>query len=134
MKRCIGLALIGMLVLAPSGMAAVDTFAALVVELNLSPDQIQQIREYFSQFAQKQAGLQTTLDIALQHREEIRQLITDPNFNSSKARQISEQFTAVAAQRMVNRIELRYQIFQVLTPQQRQQYIQTVEQDLAWLE
>ena len=134
MKRCIGLALIGMLVLAPSGMAAMDTFAALVVELNLSPDQVQQVRGYFSQFAQKQAGLQTTLDIALQHREEIRQLITDPNFNSTKARKISEQFTAVAAQRMVNRIELRYQIFQVLTPQQRQQYIQTVEQDLAWLE
>jgi len=34
----------------------------------------------------------------------------------------------------VNRLELRNQIFQVLTPQQQEQYIQIVQESLAGLD
>lgn len=47
---------------------------------------------------------------------------------------MSQQVSAIASQRMVNRLELRNQIFQVLTPQQQQQYMQIVQQSLEGLE
>ena len=46
---------------------------------------------------------------------------------------LSKKITAIAAERMVNRLELRNQIFHVLTPQQ-QQYMKIVQKSLAGLE
>ena len=134
MRRCILLALIGMLVLAPVGVKAQDSLGALIFELNLDQGQIDQIRWFFNQFAQKQANLPTAVNEALKHREAIRQVITTAPFNPAQALQVSQQISAVAAQRMVNRLELRNQIFQVLNPQQRQQYMQMVQQSLEGLE
>jgi Spy/CpxP family protein refolding chaperone len=134
MRRYIGLALIGMLILAPVGVKAQDTLGSLIFELNLDQGQIDQIRWFFNQFAQKQANLPTAVDEALQHRAQIREVITSAPFNPVEAQQVSQQISAIAAQRMVNRLELRNQIFQVLNPQQRQQYIQMVQQSLEGLE
>jgi Spy/CpxP family protein refolding chaperone len=134
MRRYIGLALIGMLILAPVGVKAQDTLGSLIFELNLDQGQIDQIRWFFNQFAQKQANLPTAVDVALQHRAQIREVITSAPFNPVEAQQVSQQISAIAAQRMVNRLELRNQIFQVLNPQQRQQYIQMVQQSLEGLE
>jgi len=61
-------------------------------------------------------------------------VITTAPFNQDKAQQMSQQVSAIASQRMVNRLELRNQIFQVLTPQQQQQYMQIVQQSLEGLE
>ena len=55
-------------------------------------------------------------------------------FVNGQSQQVSQQISSIAAQRMVNRLELRNQIFQVLTPQQQQQYIQIVQQNLEGLE
>jgi protein CpxP len=134
MIRLIGLALIGILILAPVGAKAQDTLGALIFELNLNQGQIDQIRWFFHQFAQKQASLPTAVDVALQNRATIRQVITTAPFNQAQAQQVSQQISSIAAQRMVNRLELRNQIFQVLTPQQQQQYIQIVQQSLEGLE
>jgi Spy/CpxP family protein refolding chaperone len=134
MRRYIGLALIGMLILAPVGVKAQDTLGSLIFELNLDQGQIDQIRWFFNQFAQKQANLPTAVDVALQHRAQIRQVITGAPFNPAEAQQVSQQISAIAAQRMVNRLELRNQIFHVLTPQQQQQYMQMVQQSLEGLE
>ena len=132
--RCIGSVLIGILVLAPVGAKAQDSLGALIFELNLNQGQIDQIRWFFNQFAQKQGSLPTAVDVALQHREAIREVITRAPFNPAQAQQVSQQISSIAAQRMVNRLELRNQIFQVLTPQQQQQYIQIVQQSLEGLE
>jgi protein CpxP len=134
MMRCIGLVLIGILVLAPVGAKAQDSLGALIFELNLNQGQIDQIRWFFNQFAQKQGSLPTAVDVALQHREAIREVITRAPFNPAQAQQVSQQISSIAARRMVNRLELRNQIFQVLTPQQQQQYIQIVQQSLEGLE
>jgi hypothetical protein len=75
-----------------------------------------------------------TAEVALQHRAQIHQVITGAPFNQAQAQQVSQEISGIAAQRMVNRLELRNQILQVLTPQQRQQYIQMVQQSLEGLE
>ena len=105
MIRLAGLALIGILLCAPVSAKAQDSLGALIFELNLSQGQIDQIR-----------------------------VVTTTPFNQAQAQQVSRQITAIAAQRMVNRLELRNQIFQVLSPQQQQQYIQIVQQSLQDLE
>jgi protein CpxP len=134
MIRYIGLALIGILILAPAGAKAQDTLGSLIFELNLNQGQIDQIRWFFNQFAQKQGTLPTAVDVALQNRWSIRQVITTAPFNPAQAQQVAQQISSIAAQRMVNRLELRNQIFQVLTPQQQQQYMQIVQQSLEGLE
>lgn len=134
MTRYLRLVLIGILILAPAGAMAQDTIGELIFELNLSQDQIEQVRWFFKQFAQKQSNLPTAVDVAMQHRAEIREVITSAHFNPSKAQQLSQKISAIAAERMVNRLELRNQVFQVLTPQQQEQYIKIVQQNLKGLE
>jgi protein CpxP len=134
MTRYIGLTLIGILILDPVGAKAQDTLGSLIFELNLNQGQIDQIRWFFNQFAQKQGALPTAVDVALQNRSSIRQVITTAPFNPAQAQQVAQQISSIAAQRMVNRLELRNQIFQVLTPQQQQQYMQIVQQSLEGME
>jgi protein CpxP len=106
----------------------------LILQLNLNQGQIDQIRWYFQSFARKQGNIPTAADVALQNRATLRQVITTAPFNQAQAQQVARQISAVAAQRMVNRLELRNQIFQVLTPQQQQQYMQMVQESLASLD
>jgi len=61
-------------------------------------------------------------------------VITSASFNPSKAQQVSKQIAAIAAERMVNRLQLRNQIYHVLTPQQQQHYMKMVQQSLEGLE
>ena len=49
------------------------------------------------------------MDVALDHRAEIREVITGANFNPDKAQQVSKKIAAIAVERMVNRLELRNQ-------------------------
>ena len=137
MIRCIRLAkliLIGILILAPAGAMAQDTIGELIFDLNLSQNQIEQVRWFFKQFVQRQSNLPTAVDVALDHRAEMREVITGASFNPSKAQQVSKKIAAIAAERMVNRLQLRNQIYNVLTPQQQQQYIQIVQKSLEGLE
>ena len=134
MKRFIKLAVFGILILTPAGAMAQDTLGALILDLNLSQNQIDQVRWFFNQFAQKQANLPTAVDVALQHRQAIREVVTGAPFNQYKAQEVSRQISDIAAKRMVNRLELRNQIFQVLTSQQQLHYIQIVQQSLEGLE
>jgi len=134
MKRYLRWVLIGILILAPTGAMAQDTIGDLIFELNLSQDQIEQVRWFFKQFAQRQGNLPTAVDVALDHRAQIREVITSASFNPSKAQQVSKKIAAIAAERMVNRLELRHQVFHVLTAQQQQQYMKIVQKSLEGLE
>ena len=106
----------------------------LMFQLNLNQGQIDQIRWYFDSFSNKQGNIPTAADVAFQNRAALRQVITTAPFNQAQAQQVAQQISAVVAQRMVNRLELRNQIFQVLTPQQQEQYIQIVQENLARLD
>ena len=132
--RYLRLILIGLLILAPVGAMAQDTIGDLIFELNLSQDQIEQVRWFFKQFVQRQSNLPTAVDVALDHRSEVREVITSASFNPSKAQQVSKKIAAIAAERMVNRLQLRNQVYHVLTPQQQQQYLKIVQKSLEGLE
>ena len=106
----------------------------LIFQLNLTQGQIDQIRWYFDSFARAQGNIPTAADVALQNRATLRQVITTAPFNQAQAQQVAQQISGVAAQRMVNRLQLRNQIFQVLTPQQQEQYMQMVQESLAGLD
>lgn len=132
MTRYLRLALIGILILAPAGVMAqrADTLGALIYELNLSQDQIDQVLKFLDQFAQKQANLPTTGEEALQRREAVGQVITGIPFNPGKAQEVSRQISEIEAKRIMNRLELSNKIFHVLTPQQQQHYVKMVQQSL----
>lgn len=132
--RYLRLILVGILILAPAGGMAQDTIGDLIFELNLSQDQIEQVRWFFKQFAQRQSNLPTAVDVALDHRAEIREVVTGASFNPSKAQQVSKKIAAIAAERMVNRLQLRNQVYHVLTPQQQQHYMKIVQKSLEGLE
>ena len=83
------------LLCAPVSAKPQDSLGALIFELNLSQGQIDQIR-----------------------------VVTTTPFNQAQAQQVSQQITAIAAQRMVNRLELRNQIFQVLNVRWPNKYFQ----------
>jgi protein CpxP len=106
----------------------------LIFQLNLSQGQSDQIRWYLDSFSNKQGNIPTAADVALQNRAALRQVVTTAPFNQAQAQQVAQQISAVVAQRMVNRLELRNQIFQVLTPQQQEQYMQIVQESLAGLD
>jgi Spy/CpxP family protein refolding chaperone len=131
MIRYIGIALIGLLIFAPAGAQAQDSLDALISKLNLEQTQIDKIRLLFDEFTKKQDKLPTAVDEAMKHRKTIRQVITKAPFNRDEAQQVSQEVASIVAQRMVNRLELRNQIFHVLSSKQQQQYIQYVEQNLG---
>ena len=81
----------------PAGVKAQDSLGALIFELNLSQGQIDQIRWFFSQYSQKQGDLPTAVDVALQNRASIRQVITGAPFNQYQAQQVAQQITSVSA-------------------------------------
>jgi protein CpxP len=132
--RCLRLVLIGILIIAPAAAMAQDTIGDLIFELNLSQDQIEQVRWFFKQFVERQSNLPTAVDVALDHRSEMREVITSASFNPSKAQQVSKKIAAIAAERMVNRLQLRNQVYHVLTPQQQQHYMKIVQKSLEGLE
>jgi len=111
-----------------------QTLDDLVFQLNLSQGQSDQVRWYLDSFSNKQGNIPTAADVALQNRATLRQVVTTAPFNQAQAKQVAQQISAVVAQRMVNRLELRNQIFQVLTPQQQEQYMQIVQESLAGLD
>jgi Spy/CpxP family protein refolding chaperone len=118
--------------LAPAGAMAqrADTLGALIYELNLNQDQVDQILGFFNQYAQKQASLPTTGEAALQRAEAVRQVISGTPFDPGKAREVSRQISEIEAKRIANRLELSNRIFHVLTPQQQQKYAKIVERSL----
>ena len=126
--------IIGILIFAPVGAMAQDTIGDLIFELNLSQDQIEQVRWFFKQFVQRQSNIPTAVDVALDHRAEIREVVTGASFNPSKAQQVSKKIAAIAVERMVNRLQLRNQVYHVLTPQQQQHYMKIVQKSLEGLE
>ena len=130
MIRYLRIALIGIFILAPAGAWAQDSLQSLISELNLEQAQIDKIRLLLEQFAQKQDKLPTVVDEAIHQRETLRQVITEVPFNREQAQRVSQKISSVAAERMVNRLELRNQIFHVLNPKQQQQYIEFVQQNL----
>jgi Spy/CpxP family protein refolding chaperone len=100
-----------------------DALDALCRALELSDDQVRDIRKLFDHFARRQASLAVE-DVLAANRAVLRHIVTGPTFDRRQAHRIAQQVAAVVARRMENRLELRHQLFRALTPAQRMTYLE----------
>jgi Spy/CpxP family protein refolding chaperone len=108
---------------AHAGQDPVDT---MLQQLGLTPEQETKIDKLVAAFKEKQQNLPGPGEVLVEDRELVKQLITGAPFDRVKADALTKQAAAAMQARMLNRIELRNQIFQVLTPQQREQFMKKV--------
>ena len=132
MRLVAGLGIVALLVCVPVSTNAQmqDPIVSMIVELGLNQQQIEQIRQLFESFGKKQDALPAVGDVLLKNRASLREVITGAPFDGAKAQQVAQQVSSVVAQRMVNRLELRNQIFHVLTSTQQEKYVKMVQEAL----
>ena len=134
------LALIGVLFCLPlcalaqdekSAPEAQDPVDSVLSQLGLTPEQDAKIDKLVAAFKEKQKALPGPGDVLLKDREQVKQLISVVPFDRVKADQLTKAASEAVHQRMLHRMELRNQIFQVLTPQQREQFMKKVMQAMS---
>lgn len=113
------------------GASAQNSVEAIVKELDLSPFQVMQVRMLLEGFARKEQGAPGPVDVIRRNRELVRDVVTSAPFNRQKAQEVAQQVASVLAQRIVDRLEVRSQVFQVLTPEQQKLYITMVQEAAA---
>jgi Spy/CpxP family protein refolding chaperone len=118
-------------VLAQSGQAASDPIDTVLQQLGLTPEQDAKIDKLVAAFKEKQQALPSPGDVLVKDREQLKQLVTVAPFDRVKADALTKQAASAMQVRMLNRMELRNQIFQVLTPQQREQYMKKVMEAMS---
>ena len=137
MRSAVRCAVIGVLfclplcVLAQSGQAASDPVDTVLQQLGLTPEQDAKIDKLVAAFKEKQQALPSPGDVLVKDREQLKQLVTVAPFDRVKADALTKQAASAMQVRMLNRMELRNQIFQVLTPQQREQYMKKVMEAMS---
>ena len=99
-----------------------DALDALCRALDLSDEQVAEIRTLFDHFARRQATVAVD-DVLAENRAVLRHIVTGPAFDRRPAHRIAPQVAAVVARRMENRLELRHRLFRALTPAQRTKYL-----------
>ena len=106
---------------------------ALAQDLNLSDAQIQKMRLIFERFAEKQSLVPTPGQVLLDNKDMLREVLTSKEFERRKAEQLVNKVTATIQMATVNRLELRHDLYQQLTPDQQQQYMDMVQAKVAEL-
>lgn len=124
---------LGATVFAPAYAQSGDPISALAEELNLTQAQKQQMRNTFFQFLQKQDQVPTPGQVVLKNRTVLENIITSPSFDKQKAQAFVGMVTAVIQEATVNRLQLRHDLYQQLTPQQQKQYLEIVQRNAAEL-
>ena len=105
--------------------------STLAQELNLTDAQKQRMRQIFEQFVQKQEQVPLPGRVALDNRAMLKDILTSPNFDKSKAEAFVGKITAVITEATVNRLQLRHDLYQQLNAQQKEQYLGMVQQKVA---
>ncbi|MCG6886949.1 MAG: Spy/CpxP family protein refolding chaperone [Proteobacteria bacterium] len=106
---------------------------ALAQDLNLSDAQIQKMRQIFGQFEKKQSQVPTPGQVLLDNKAMLRSVLTSKEFDRQKAEQLVTKVTAIIQMATVNRLQLRHDLYQELTPEQQQQYLDMVQAKVAEL-
>jgi len=110
-----------------------DPIAALAQELNLTQAQRTKMRQTFMQFLEKQDSVPTPGQVVLDNRSMLKEVITTATFDDKKARAFVQKVTAVIENATVNRLQLRHDLYQQLTPEQQKQYMEIVQKNVAQL-
>ncbi len=129
-----GWVFVSLLVWTPMNAKAQDAVEALSQNLifnDLNEAQIDQVRQLFQIFASKQENVSTVWDVLAQQRQGLSEVIASVPFNRAKAQEIAHKATSVVEQEVVDFIELRNEIFRVLTPDQQGKYIRILQGNLT---
>jgi len=110
-----------------------DPVAALAQELNLTQAQRSKMRDTFFQFLEKQDKVPLPGQVVMDNRGMLKEIITSASFDEKKARALVQKVTAVMENATVNRLQLRHDLYQQLTPQQQKQYLEIVQKNVAQL-
>jgi len=134
MKKIVsGLILAGVIVFSPAYAQDSDPISQLAQELNLTDAQRQKMRDVFEQFAQKQEQIPLPGQVALQNRAMLKDIITSPEFDKSKAQEFVGKITAIITEATVNRLQLRHDLYQQLNAEQQAQYMGMIQERVAEL-
>jgi len=102
---------------------AQDPSEGVLQQLGLTPDQKAKVEKIVAANKEKQKAIPSPGDVLVKDRALAQQLLTIAPFDKVKAEALTKQASVSFQQRLLNRMELRNQIYQVLTPQQREQYL-----------
>ena len=127
------LMLAGVIMFSPAYAQNSDPIDRLAQELNLTDAQRQKMREVFEQFAQKQEQVPMPGQVALDNRAMLKDIITSPNFDKSKAQAFVGKVMAVITEATVNRLQLRHDLYQQLNAEQQAQYMGMIQERVAEL-
>lgn len=125
------LMLAGVIVFSPAYAQNSDPVATLAQELNLTDAQQQKMRKVFEEFTQKQEQVPLPGQVAIQNRAMLKDIITSPEFDKSKAQAFVGKITAIITEATVNRLQLRHDLYQQLDAQQQAQYLGMVQERVA---
>ncbi len=102
---------------------AQDPMDGVLQQLGLTPDQKAKTDKLIAAYKEKQKAVPPPGDVLVKDREAARQLVTATPFDKVKAEALTKQAAVSFQQRLLNRMELRNQICQLLTPQQKEQFV-----------
>ena len=111
--------------------AGEDPLATLARELNLTAEQKSKMRARFFQFLETQDQVPTPGQVVLDNRGMLKEIITSPEFDKQKAQAFVQKVTAVIQEATINRLHLRHDLYQELTPAQQKQYLDMVQKTVA---
>jgi Spy/CpxP family protein refolding chaperone len=98
------------------GSHPVDTLAQ---DLNPGDAQIQNMRQIFQQFAEKQSQVPTPGQVLLGNRVMLGEVLISKKFDRQKADQLVNKVTSINQLATVNRLGLLHDLYQQLMPEQR---------------
>lgn len=110
---------------------AEDPMAWLAEQLELTQQQKSEMRGMFLDFFEKQDKVPTPGQVVLDNRAMLKEVLTEKTFDEQKARAFVKKVTAVIEDASINRLRLRHDLYQKLTPKQQEKFIQIVQQALA---
>jgi periplasmic protein CpxP/Spy len=128
---CLMLTLVTMVVPVHAQSGGEDPIAALAQKLNLTQEQKKKMRATFFQFLEKQDTVPTPGQVVLDNRSMLKEIISSADFDEKKARSFVEKVTAVIQDATINRLQLRHDLYQQLTPEQQKQYLEIVQSSVA---
>jgi len=108
-----------------------DPIARMAQELNLTPAQRKVMRARFFKFLETQDQVPTPGQIVLDNRAMLKEIITSPDFDKQEAQSFVQKVTAIIEEATVNRLHLRHDLYQDLTPAQQKQYLDMVQKAVA---
>jgi periplasmic protein CpxP/Spy len=106
---------------------------SLEQDLNLTGAQIEKMHLIFERFEEKQSLVPLPGQVLLDNKDMLREVLTSKEFDRQKAEQLVKKVTAIIQTATVNRLELRHDLYQQLTPDQQQQYMDMVQTRVAEL-